>query len=132
MVTGNLDNEIVVLYDMLHELYVDSIKFQDACPMNEGVKRISKLHNVMDSVNNCMVAIAFEGMGLIEFIDDVNLNDLYTNVLFIASEVQNVAPDMVKNNDDLLELQRKIHTNVNKIHAIIQDIMQILVEVLNA
>lgn len=132
MVTGNLDNEVVVLYDKLHELYVDSIKFQDICPMNEGVERISKLRNVMDSVSNCMLAIVFGGMGLIEFIDDVNLNDLYTNVLFIASEVQNVVSDMTKNNDDLFELQCKIHTNVNKIHAIIQDIMQILVEVLNA
>lgn len=131
MVTRYLDNEVVVLYDRLHELYVDSIKFQDAYPMDEGVEFISKLHNVMDSVNNCMIAIAFGGMGLIEFFDDVNLNDLYMNVLLIASEVQNVVPDTTENNDDLFELQRKIHTNVNKIHASIQDIMQLLVDGFN-
>ena len=128
MVTKNLENEIVVLYDRLHELYVNYIRFQDVCPTNECTENIEKVYKVMDSVNDCMLHIAFGGMGTADFLDTVNLNDLYTAVFYIASEVQNVViegPD----SHEVIELQSKIHDNVNAIYVAIQDVMHIFVEV---
>ena len=130
MVTASLDNEIVVLYDRLHELYVNCIRFNDVCPMDEGVEHINKVYKVMNTVNDCMMHIAFGGMGTVDFLDEVNLNDLYIAVFYIASEVQNVViegPD----SHELIELRSKIHDNVNAIYAAIQDVMHIFVEVFN-
>lgn len=130
MVTKNLEDEIVILYDRLHELYVNSIRFYDVCSINECTAHIKALYKVLDSVNECMMSIAFGGMGTVNFLDEVNLNELYMKVLLNASEIQNaiiVGPD----SNDLIELQSKIHNNTNAIHAAIQDIMQIFIEVLN-
>ena len=130
MVTGNLENEIVVLYDRLHEFYVNCIRFQDTCPMNEGVENIEKVYKVMNTVNDCMMHIAFGGMGTVDFLDTVNLNDLYIAVFYIAFEVQNAVIEGPDSNE-LIELQSKIHDNVNAIYAAIQDVMHIFVEVFN-
>ena len=130
MVTGNLENEIVVLYDRLHELYVDYIRFNDVCPTNECVENIEKVYKVINSVNDCMIHIALGGMSTADFLDTVNLNELYSAVFYIASEVQNVAiegPD----SSELIELRSKIHDDVNAIYAAIQDVMHIFIEVSN-
>ena len=123
MVTGSLDERITELYDRMHEFYVDSFKFNNVYPPTEQcIENMDKLHSIMNSVNFCMVQIAFGNMNSIDFFDNVNLNELYVKVFLITCEIQNVTVN--EGCDYMIDLQNKIRQDAdaicNAIDAVIQ------------
>ena len=123
-----VENEIVVLYDRLHEFYVDSIRFHDAFPTDQDLEKVDRLYSVLDSVNECIKQIAFGGMGTFNFLEEVNLNELYSIVFLIASGIQNVVING-PNCDDLIKLQKKICNRVDTIYTATNDVLKIFAEI---
>lgn len=135
MLVGNLHDEIVVLYDKMHKLYVDYIRFQDVCPTDQSVESTEKLYSIMNKVNDCLMQIAFGGMGAVVFFDTVDLNELY-NVVFNASlEVQNQRSNLKEHytNDtaDLVRMYNELRKDFNAVYLAIQDVLQIFVDISN-
>ena len=135
MVTGSLENEIVVLYDRLHELYVDYIRFQDVCLTDQGVESTEKLYSIMNKVNDCLMQIAFGGMGTIVFLDTVDLNELYTVVFTASLEIQNQMSNFkgldTDDTADLVHMYAKLRKDFNAVYLAIQDVLQIFVSISN-
>ena len=135
MVTANLDNEIVVLYDRLHKLYVDYIRFQDVCPTDQSVENTEKLYSVMNKVNDCMMQMAFGGMGAIVFLDTVNLNDLYATVFTASIEIQNQKSNFkgpyTDETADSVRMYAELRKDFAAVYLAIQDVLQIFVSISN-
>lgn len=135
MVERNLDNEIVVLYDRLHKLYVDLIRFQDVCPTEQSVESIEKLYNVMNKVNDCMIQMTFGGMGAFVFLDVVNLNDLYSVVFTASLDIQNQRSNFkgpyADETVDSVRMYAELQTDFTKVYLAIQGVLQIFVSISN-
>lgn len=135
MVTGNLENEIVVLYDRLHKLYVDYIRFQDVCPTDQSVESTEQLYSIMNKVNDCLMQTAFGGMGTIVFLDTVNLNELYTAVFTASLEIQNQKSNLkgLDTNDTagLVRMYTELQKDFNVVYLAIQDVLQIFMSISN-
>lgn len=131
MVIATLDNDIVVLYDRLHKFYVDYIRLLDVNPTGQGEEYIENLFGVMNSVNKCMLEMAFGGMGAFSFLDNVNLTELYSTIFLIASEVHNID---IREPQYPFELQQhidRIQRDVDEVYAAVQDVMQIFINCFN-